>query len=211
MDGPAVRPVASFKGGTTIAATGNYKFAIYVLGKSRYLGTYQPESAETGARLYDSLQLLLHGPRANTTFKWSAYTQGDVAAAAEVLQMMGIDVAQAMVHARTPGNWIGVNAMAGSWTATVTVYQGKGNPEIKVRWYTLQSAEVAAQQADCGFLAVHGLSCTTNFPASQYSKLQLEQAGECAISKGVDEMRVRGNLEAVDKVCFPAVPCCRQG
>jgi hypothetical protein len=212
MDGfQAAASSAPFRGSTVVSQ--GFAFHISVVGKLRHLGLYPPASAEMGARLYDSLQLLLHGPRANTNFEWSSYTRADITAAAKVLQKKGVHVKAAVLHARAtraPGEWIGVVGRSTSWAADVAVYRGKGIPNVHVCWKQLQSAEVAAQQADCCLLAVHGLGCTTNFPASQYSKLQLEEAGQYAVSKGVEAMRAKANLEAVEQVCFPAVPCCRQ-
>jgi hypothetical protein len=201
---------APLKGCTIIS--GNYVFFISVLGTLRYIGSYKSESVKAGARLHDALQLLLYGPRANTTFEWSAYTQADILGAAKALKRKGIDVRQAVLHAREAGalgKRIGVIELARSWTAYVAAYRGKGSCALTVCWKQLPSAEVAAQQADCGLLAVQGLGCTTNFPPSMYSKLQLEQAGEHAVSMGVDELRVTANLEAVEKLslCQQAGVC----
>jgi hypothetical protein len=77
-----------------------------------------------------------------------------------------------------------------------------GQKQKQLLWYGLPSAAAAAQKADCSYLAVQGLGCTTNFPASLYGRLQLEEAGEHAISKGVDGARVKASLEAVEKVGF---------
>jgi hypothetical protein len=202
---------ASYKGAHKQARSSSGVFTVSVLGTPQYLGCYKPEAADAGARLYDSLQLLLHGPRADTTFEWSAYTQADIAAAAAVLRKKGVNVKEAVVCARQgrgTSKWIGVGAkvQSTSWCTRITI-TGKGSKRILVSWYGLPSVAAAAQQADCCLLAVQGLGCTTNFPASQYSQLQLEQAGQHAISKGVDGTQVTASLEAVEKVCF-GVRCC---
>jgi hypothetical protein len=198
-------PLATFVGACWVSGSNMYCFHIGILGASLVLGMYKPEDAESGARLYDALQLLLHGPRANTTYLWKTYTQANVAAAAEVLQSKVVGVHQAVVHARegrAAGQWIGVScnrARAATWNAHLVLYT-TGSPKLNIRWGVQQSAEEAARQADCGLLAIKGLRCTTNFPASRYRQQQLVAAGEHAISKGVDAGLVQGNLEAVQQV-----------
>jgi hypothetical protein len=195
----------SYEGATWLSRDNVHRFVIGVLGTRLVLGTYKPEHADSGARLYDALQLLLHGPCANTTFPWRTYTQADVAAAAKVLESKGVDVHQAVVYAGEglhAGQWTGVARLANgtSWRAQLFV-NTKGSPKLNIRWGAQQSAEGAARQADCGLLAIQGLRCTTNFPASAYHQPQLAAAGEHAISKGVEAARVKRNLAAVEQVC----------
>jgi hypothetical protein len=162
------------------------------------------QTVEDAAMLYDCLQLLLHGPRADTNFEWSSYCKADVEAAVEVLKRKGVDVHAAVVAAREgqgAGEWTGVYQKGASWFAHVSCrVQGGDRKQITIDWPRASSAEAAAPQADCGLLAVQGLQATTNFPASTYSKLQLEEAGECFISKGADAGRIRANLGAVEQV-----------
>jgi hypothetical protein len=197
-------PVPTFKGGLLVK--GRYRFRVRFSGKEINLGSFSPEAAEPGARLYDSLQLLLHGPHANTTFEWSSYTRADIAAAASFLEAKGVDVHQAIDAAReargTTCDWIGVFLRAGraSWDAAATCGSSR-NGGWKVEWNGLVSAEAAAHQADCGYLATRGLGCTINFPASTYSQQQLQEAGDYAVSKGVEAAKVDENLAAVEEVC----------
>jgi hypothetical protein len=202
-------PLASFAGANWLSSSNTYCFSIQVLGRRVALGTYKPQQAKSGARLYDALQLLLHGPCANTTFPWRTYTQPDIAAAVEVLESKGVDVHQAVVHARegrNAGQWTGVICSSNrkAWSAQLCIYV-KGSPQLSaaqlnIRWGVQQSPDAAARQADCGLLALHGLRCTTNFPASAYHQLQLVAAGEHAISKGAEPERVNTNLKAVQQV-----------
>jgi hypothetical protein len=176
-------------------------------GKNINLGSFSPEAAQEGARLFDCLQLLLHGPHADTNFEWSSYTRADIAAAASFLEAKGVDVHQAIAAAREARGtceWIGVHRTAGraSWTASVCCQIGNNAGYAALHNKRgLVSAEAAAHQADCGFLATRGLGCTTNFPASTYSQEQLQEAGDYAVSKGVEAARVEGNLAAIQQVC----------
>jgi hypothetical protein len=167
-----------------------------------HLGEFKPEQAASGARLYDAAQILIRGPRADINFEWSSYTQADIQRAVDVLQAKGVDVQQ-VIAARQDmagSEGLGVQAARESWRAQVTCCSGQQQMK-HVRWHGLPSAEAAARQADCGFLAVKGLGCAaTNFPASAYSQLQLQEAGEHAVSKGVEAALVRKNLKAVEKV-----------
>jgi hypothetical protein len=187
-----------------------YRFRADVLGVDISLGCFTAAKAEQGARKYDALQLLLYGSRAKTNFEWSSYTQADVAAAAQLLQAKGLDVHQAVVCARQSrvgGEWYGVHMRGVYWIATVSSSTATGIPSTSVRWCRgLSSAEAAARQADAGQLAVIGLGCTTNFPASSYTKLQLEEAGRYAVSKAVEAAHVAACLEAVEQVCDSCKP-----
>jgi hypothetical protein len=204
---PEVGMLVSYKGAKRGCTSASYSFSTTILGKTYYLGSYRTETADTGARLYDSLQLLVYGPRADTNFEWSAYTQADIAAAAQFLHQKGVDVKEAVfraLEARGPDEWIGVGMQDTLWLARMSVHV-KRKKVIQLCWSGLPSAAAAAQQADCGLLAVKGLRCTTNFPASLYSQLQLEEAGEHASSKGVNGTVVQANLAAVEKVRAPCV------
>jgi hypothetical protein len=173
----------------------------------KHLGTFNTDQAASGARLYDAAQLLIRGPRSDINFEWSSYSQADVQRAVDLLQAKGVDVHRAVVAAREGqrGNaWFGAQAQGATWYAHVN--DSSGQQLSMVWWCGLPSAEAAARQADCGLLAVKGMQCNfTNFPASAYSQLQLQQAGEHAISKGVEAALVKKNLEAVEKVreCAP--------
>jgi hypothetical protein len=200
-----IGPMKAFKGGRyQHPGMHKYTFQMHVLDKLLHLGSYAPEAVESGARLYDALQLLLYGPFADANFEWSSYSQGDVAAAVSFLQAKGVDVHRAVVHARSKlgsGAWVGTRYHQLVWEAQVP-YQGFIEAAQKVvSWCGLPCAVAAAHQADRGLLAIQGLGCTTNFPASQYSKLQLEEAGQYAVSKGFGEARVGKNLAAVEQVC----------
>jgi hypothetical protein len=181
-----------------------YQFEAFVLGRNIYLGCFTLEDAKEGARMYDALHLLLYGARAKTNFEWSTYTRADIAAAAQLLQDKGLDVHKAIMHARLTrpgGEWYGVNATRGvSWRAYVCCSSANGSRK-EVVWWGLPTAEAAAHQADAGRLAVTGLGCTTNFPASSYTKLQLEEVGRYATSKGTETVHVAACLEAVEQVC----------
>jgi hypothetical protein len=128
--------------------------------------------------------LLLHGPHADTNFEWSSYTRADIAAAVLFLEAKGVDVRQAIAAARqardSTSEWIGVSRKTGSATWRVCIHNkngGNGASRPTLSWCRLVSAEAAAHQADCGFLAMRGLGSTTNFPASTYSQQQLQQVG----------------------------------
>jgi hypothetical protein len=193
----------AYRGAHLHRKTHLYRFRVCVLGIKRCLGCFRAAEAEQGARKYDSLQLLLYGARAKTNFEWSTYTRADIAAAASLLQAKGLDVHQAVIFARQclrGGKWFGVHADGVSWTATM--FQKR--PERALRWCGLSSAEAAARRADAGQLAVVGLGCTTNFPASSYTKLELEEAGRYATSKGMQAVHVAACLEAVEQVCVTA-------
>jgi hypothetical protein len=117
--------MSAFRGGYMCPKSRVYQFNARVLGKKRFVGCFKPEEAEEGARKYDSLQLLLYGPRAKTNFEWSSYTQADVAAAAQFLQAKGLDVHQAVIDARQStlgGQWHGVALLNDSWSARVCRY-----------------------------------------------------------------------------------------
>jgi hypothetical protein len=87
--------------------------------------------------------------------------------------------------------------------APVTFQTGEDGGRKSVHWCGQRSAEAAAHQADSCFLAMRGLGCTTNFPASTYSQQQLRQAGDYAVSKGVEAVRVEENLNDIAQVrCF---------
>jgi hypothetical protein len=203
------RPEPVFKGSSQRLG-GQHVFRKRVAGKHIQLGQVNTEAAEPCARLYDALQLLLHGPRADTNFEWSSYTQADIAAAISFLQAKGVDAHQAVAAAReTKGSdWIGVTQNTGrsAWRAGILCQMGKSTGCTTLYWNGLPSAEAAAHQADCGFLAVRGLGCTPNFPASTYSQQQLQEAGEYSVSKGLDKGSVDRNLAAVQQVrghdCF---------
>jgi hypothetical protein len=173
------------------------------LGFVRESDGQQSAVVETAARHYDAVELLLRGPFANTNFEWSTYTQDDVAAAAKFLEGKGINVHKAVIASRDgqgARDWIGVRQQDRKWHAQVNCRRDNGNEGIGITWPRWSSAEAAAQHADCGLLAVHGLQVTTNFPASGYSEEQLQEAGQHAISKGADPERVHRNVEAVGKV-----------
>jgi hypothetical protein len=198
-------PVPIYKGGSV--QKGRYRFRVACSGKDINLGHFSLEAAEPGARLFDCLHLLLHGPHADTNFEWSSYTRADIAAAASFLEAKGVNVHQAIAAAReargTTGDWIGVYHRAGSASWAARIYCQIGNDAGYATLHKaegLVSAEAAAHQADCGYLAARGLGCTTNFPASTYSQQQLQEAGDYAVSKGVEAARVEENLAAVEKV-----------
>jgi hypothetical protein len=200
-------PGPTFKG--SFFARGRYVFRYQGSGTAITLGSFKPDAAEAGARLYDAVLLLLHGPHADTNFEWNRYTRADVAAAALFLEAKGVDVKQAILSARNARgitcNWIGVCHTAGStrtWRARTSGQRGEnGGLSVRVEWDGMPSAEAAAHQADCGFLAVRGVGCITNFPASTYSQQQLEVAGDYAISKGaMSAARVEENLAAIQQV-----------
>jgi hypothetical protein len=197
----------SFKGGQFRAGNKfDFKFQFHFGASQRSswpLGSFEPEQAATGARLYDAAQILIRGPRADINFEWSSYTQSDIQRAVEVLQAKGLDVHKAVVaREERPGSeWFGVRELGTSWQAHLSRFPGQLRTLRKLSWHGLPSAEAAARQADCGCLAARGLGCTvTNFPASAYSQLQLQQAGEHAIRKGVEAALVEENLAAVEKV-----------
>jgi hypothetical protein len=201
----AAGPVPIFKGGSLVK--GRYRFRVKLSGKDINLGYLSPEAAEPGARLFDSLQLLLHGPHADTNFEWSSYTRADIAAAASFLEAKGVDVHQAIAAARaargTTGDWIGVHQTAGrtSWAARIHCQVGNGAGYTTLhKSEGVLSAEAAAHQADCGLLATRGLGCTTNFPASTYSQQQLQEARNFATRVGAEAARVEGNLAAIEQV-----------
>jgi hypothetical protein len=207
MSSPAFpAPVANLKGCSL--NKGKYVFRTRVVGASRqlFLGSFAPEAAEPGARLYDSLQLLLHGPYADTNFEWSSYTRADIAAAASCLQAKGVDVHQAIAATREANStceWIGVHRTPGraSWTISLHCQVGSNAGYATLhKKGGLVSAEAAAHQADCCLLATRGLGCTTNFPASTYGQQQLQEAADFAISKGVEAARVEENLAVIKQV-----------
>jgi hypothetical protein len=202
----------TFRGGHYRSNAHTYQFLATALGKHISLGSFKPAEAETGARMYDALQLLLYGPRALTNFEWSSYAQADIAAAAQLLQEKGLDVHQAVIFARQKygREWYGVSSRAVSWIARVKhACNGRASQDVNVAWYGLPSAEAAARQADAGRLAIIRRGCTTNFPASSYTKLQLEEAGRHATSKGVEAAHLAACLEAVEQVCSTvAGPAC---
>jgi hypothetical protein len=193
-------PVPSLKG--ISLSKGRYRFRVKCCGKGIALGSFSPDAAEPGARLYDSLQLLLHGPHADTNFAWSSYTRADIAAAASFLHAKGVDVHQAIAAAReargTTCDWIGVYQRAGraTWEAQIRM----GGSGWQFGWHGLVSAEAAAHRVDCGYLATRGLGCTTNFPASTYSQQQLQEAADFATGKGAEAARIQANLAAVEQV-----------
>jgi hypothetical protein len=197
-------PVMDFKGGSWNVNCSKFDFCLSVSGKSVFLGQFSPEAAVAGARRRDALHLLLHGPHADTNFEWSSYTRADIAAAASFLEAKGLDVHQAVAFAREArgDGWNGVHFRKDrpSWTVHLQCQRGENGNRTAVDWYGLRSAEAAAHQADCGFLAIRGLGCTTNFPASTYSQQQLEAAGEYAVSKGAKAACVAENLAAVQQV-----------
>jgi hypothetical protein len=208
---PAHGNLPTLRGGSYLQSKSVYCFKAAVLGKQLSLGKFKPEEAEVGARKYDALQLLVYGPRAETNFEWSSYAQADVAAAAQFLQDKGLDVHQAVLCARQSRfgcEWYGVVVRGVAWAAKVQLCKKEGSQRVDVAWSVSSSAEAAARQADCGRLAMRGLGCTTNFPASSYTKLQLEEAGRHATSKGVDAARVAACLEAVEQVCVRLEPGC---
>jgi hypothetical protein len=194
----------AFKGSSACNNKLKFHFQFRSGGNQTYvqLGTFEVDQAASGARLYDAAQILIRGPRADINFEWSSYTQADVQRAVDLLQARGVDVHQAVVAARQGqrgAEWLCVQAAKECWQARVTCCSGQ--QQSNVWWCGLPSAEAAARQADCGLLAVKGLGCSvTNFPASAYSQLQLQQAGEHAIGKGVEAALVQKNLEAVAKV-----------
>jgi hypothetical protein len=201
----AVTAAAPYKGCTyTTKTRQRCRIQLRVLGKMLCLGSFKPAEAEPGARLYDALQLLLRGPDAETNFEWSQYTQDSLAAAAAFLQSNNVDVREAMATARQgvySGKLLGVTSHGGSsWQVQVQNTYEKGSQRIRVYWAGLESAEAAAHLADCAFLAIHGLSCTTNFPASLCSPAELVQAGSHALRKGVEVAQVEANLAAVEQV-----------
>ena len=200
--GHAFSQRANYKGGGW--RSGRCHFKIHLLGKRVPLGIYAPDSAVNGARLYDALHLLLYGHRADTNFAWCSYTQADIAAAIAAMKSQGVDVPRAVAYARSPkassSKYLGVSAGIALWQVNVHCHLGKGQPKLKVCWGRLCGEEVAAHFADCGMLAINGLQCTTNFPASRYSQEQLEEVAQQAISKGVNAECVRANLAAVAQV-----------
>jgi hypothetical protein len=188
-----------------------FQYQKRISGRVVHLGCYsikeghESKKAKAAARLYDAVELLLHGPYAETNSEWSAYTQADIASAVNFLEGKGINVHEAVAASRDgqgAREWIGVTTQRGSaWRTKVNCKRENGKGQIAISWPWVSSAEAAAQQADCGLLAVHGLQATTNFPASSYSQQQLEKAQERAIRNGVDAERVQSNVEAVGKVC----------
>jgi hypothetical protein len=121
----------------------------------------------------------------------------------ELLQAKGVDVHKAVVAAREAQRgteWLGAMAHKGSWRSHVAYDDGQQHWK-QLNWHGLPSAAAAARQADCGLLAVRGMECNvTNFPASVYSQQQLQEAGEHAISKGMEAALVKKHLQAVEKV-----------
>jgi hypothetical protein len=198
---------AELKGCSWSKPNQRFLVSISVLGKRLHLCSCTPEEVEQGARLYDAVQLLLHGPRANTNFEWSSYSRANITAAVKLLQDKGVDVPRAVVAARTPGQgsageWLGVVQRRSSWAAQVR-WSPPDNIQkpVLVRWGGLPGMETAIHHADCGFLAIRGLDCIPNLPASNYSQTELEQAGEAAVDSGVDKDVVLQNLAAVQQVC----------
>jgi hypothetical protein len=199
MASPALTgPGSTFKG--SHLSRGRCVFRYQAAGQPVRLGCFKPEAAKTGARLYDAVQLLLHGPYADTNFEWSGYTLADVASAASVLEAKGVDVHKtvaAAVEARGAGGWNGAcyaSASLVSWKVRVGCQINGSSSYSDVHWGSPHpTAEAAAHQADCAYLATRGLGCTPNFPASTYSQQQLQEAGGYAISKGVDATRVHAS------------------
>jgi hypothetical protein len=190
---------ADIKGCVWKPRSQKYRFQITLLRKSWTIGDYKPAAVEVGARRYDALQLLLHGPYANTNFPWSSYTQLDIAAAVQLLRARGVDVLLA-VAASTRKGWNGRFELRGtSWRAHLPV-QLPGRITITISWCGLSDTGEAALHLDRGALAVKGLGCTTTLPASAHSKQDLEETGKYVISKGVDAALVKQNLEAVEQV-----------
>jgi hypothetical protein len=211
--GGGAPPRNVYKGSCWIAATRKFLFCLRLRGRCHYLGHHTEDSARKGARAFDALQLLLHGHRADTNFDWSKYTRADIAAAAARLRARGVDVREAIASAREARvKWIGVKLYGiAIWQATAFGHATAGEKVRAVHWCSLGSAEAAARQADCGLLAVNGLGITINFPASSYSREQLEEAGEHAISKGMKAARITGNLDAVEEVGWPDACMCLEG
>ena len=224
--GPATKPPASYIGGTWRAEHQKFYFQANVLpGKQTYLGYFPPETAQEGARRYDVVHLLLHGPRANTNFPWSSYSKADFAAAVAYLHSKGINVVAAVVaarEARGKSDWVGITSPSdrsmcyANVRCPVTCLVAGGTRTKKICWSAVPSAEVAARTADCGRLAAQGLLCITNFRASFYTKEQVEEAGKHLIEKGGDRDVIEQNLQDVEQVrpesaardCTLKPPCC---
>jgi hypothetical protein len=197
--------IPSYRGGRWRPEAQQFDFNLRFCGHSLHLGSFSAEGAASGARLYDALQLLLRGPRADTTYLWSTYTRADIAAAAAFLEAQRVDVPQAVValtegRSGSSGRWLGVRPQGDCWAGVVGHTPSAGGARIALRWGWQPSAEAAARDVDRLVLVVKGLGCTTNFPVATYSQEELEEAGVYAISKGVDAARVRANLEDVQQV-----------
>jgi hypothetical protein len=201
MESPVLLGHRQYKGAVWNHTNRTYDFSMTILGNSRNLGSYLPADADSGARRFDALQLLLLGPRAETNFAWGSYSQADIARVAECLKDGGVDVELAVADTK---RWVGSVSRTGQTWRAYAEHNDKGN-RISFTRGNLQTAAAAAWQVDCWMLPLKGVACTTakNFPASRYTQQQLKEAGELMISKGVRASLVNGNLEAIEKVrCF---------
>jgi hypothetical protein len=193
----------AYKGATWLPDQEAYQFDVHFPnGGGAHLGHFTPAQAKHGAEAFDLLQLLIYGPFADTNFKWSHYTQENVAAAAAILSSGDVNLHAIIVLARLQkGEWLAVEEEPqGCWRASVSCKQQGEVIDGVVCSQGGASAEEAARDADRGLLVVEGLGCTTNFPASSYSAQELEEAGWYAMGVGVDPERVENNLEAVEQV-----------
>jgi hypothetical protein len=174
---------------------------ISCLGQTFSLRTHAAEAATSQARLYDAIQLLLHGPLACTNFQWSSYKQSDIRAAVAFLEAKGVDVHQAVAAGQYAERiqFTAVQPCGGAAYRACFDFHQRGQRH-RMAFGTFSSAEAAAGKADCGLLVVQGLNCTTNFPASSCDEADLHEAGEAAIAQGVEAVVVERNLEAVEQV-----------
>jgi hypothetical protein len=202
--------VEVYKGGSWREKVQKYEFRTsFPHQKEIRLGLFKRQDAQPPARNTDAMQLLVNSYWADTTYFWSSYSRADIASAAELMRSHQVDVHRAVVAARKKrglGKWFGVQFRNGAWTGALDIRQPKSNDSkevqrMKVHWSPQASAEAAARDVDCGNLAVRGVGCTTNFPAGAYTQEELEEAGEYAISKGVNAARIRANLEEIQQVC----------
>jgi hypothetical protein len=187
--------------------------------------------AETGARTYDCVHLLLHGPFACTTnFPYTSYTAAALKAAAERLRQAGCDVEAAVAvcqRMRGPCAWgrVSSGAAPGEWVAETVV----GDQVTKCIFGPFTDPRAAARAADAALLVLEGPSegrhpCL-NFPLASYSEEEI-QAARAALGpwvkawvgteqlSGEAEQRAAdlletldGNIKAISQVGKPVVVC----
>jgi hypothetical protein len=107
-----------FRGSSWNKQCSKFGFCLPVSGTATFLSDLlsSPEAAVAGARLRDTLHLLLRGPHADTkVFEWSSYTRADIEAAASFLEAKRLNVHQAYTRLLLPQGrqgalvgWIGV-------------------------------------------------------------------------------------------------------
>jgi hypothetical protein len=89
----------AYKGGKFRAAKDEWDFYADVNGRHVFLGNFITKNVRVGARLRDSVEVLLHGVFADTNFDVSTYKPGNIQAAADLLRSKGISVRQARAAA----------------------------------------------------------------------------------------------------------------